>query len=61
MSQTTEVKKKSKMEKCPGCGQEFDPAKDKILTCPRCNLEGSTACCCTGGVGCICVECEENG
>jgi len=52
--------KKAKMETCPRCGKEFDPKWDKIITCPKCNREGSTACCCSGGMGCVCVECEES-
>lgn len=46
-------------QECPKCGEEFDTDDDQIVTCPECGCEGSTACCCPGGVGCICIECEE--
>lgn len=47
------------LEACPKCGELFDPREHKIVECPRCLCEGSTACCNPGGVGCLCVECEE--
>ena len=49
-----------KTEKCPRCGEPYDPKEDQIVECPRCGREGSTACCNSGGKGCLCVECEEN-
>lgn len=48
-----------KTEKCPKCGQAYDPRKDKVVECPRCHAEGSTACCNPGGRNCTCTECEE--
>jgi hypothetical protein len=49
------------MEKrtCPACGEEYDPKDYEVVECPRCGKSGSTKCCCPGGNGCICVECEE--
>jgi hypothetical protein len=48
-------------EKCPSCGEEFDPSTDEIVECPRCGKEGCTAYCCPGGNNCLCVECEGKG
>ena len=53
------MKKPTKSEPCPKCGQPFDPKKDEVIECPRCHVEGSTACCNPGGRNCICVLCEE--
>jgi hypothetical protein len=53
------MKKRTKKETCPKCGQAFDPRKDQVVECPRCHVEGSTACCNLGGRNCTCVECEE--
>lgn len=47
-----------KMEKCPKCGQEYDPKVDGLETCPQCGITGSTACCNSGGCNCTCVACE---
>ena len=55
------MKKQAKQENCPKCGQPFDPRKDRVIECPRCNVEGSTKCCNPGGRNCICVACEEGG
>jgi Zn finger protein HypA/HybF involved in hydrogenase expression len=55
------MKKQPKQEKCPKCGQEFDPREHEVVECPRCGVEGSTACCNPGGRNCICVACEEGG
>lgn len=55
------MKRQPKQEKCPKCGQEFDPATDVIVECPRCHVEGSTACCNPGGRRCLCAACEEGG
>lgn len=46
---------------CPRCGEPFDPETDQVVECPRCGRPGATSCCCTAGVGCICIECEEAG
>jgi len=51
----------SKQEKCPKCGEPFDPARDEVVECPRCHSEGSTKCCNPGGRNCLCTECEEGG
>lgn len=48
-----------KTEKCPKCGEPYDPKKDQVVECPRCHIEGSTACCNIGGRNCICTACEE--
>jgi len=45
---------------CPKCGQAYDDKKDQLVSCPRCQFEGSTACCNPAGKNCICVECEES-
>ena len=50
-----------KAEKCPKCGEPFDPAKDEVVECPKCGIEGSTKCCNPGGQNCLCTECEEGG
>lgn len=47
------------METCPKCGEEFDPTIDQVIECPRCHVEGSTACCNMGGRGVACIACEE--
>lgn len=44
------------MGTCPQCGQETA----QTIECPRCGKEGCVERCIPGGVGTICVECEEN-
>jgi predicted amidophosphoribosyltransferase len=44
---------------CPKCGEWFDNTQDNVIVCPVCGIEGSTACCNSGGVGCPCIQCEE--
>ena len=53
------MKKQAKQEACPKCGQTFDQAEHQVIECPRCRVEGSTACCNPGGRNCICADCEE--
>lgn len=56
------MSRKSKgTEKCPKCGEPFDPKVDAVVECPRCHVEGSTACCNVGGRNCLCAACEEGG
>jgi len=45
-------------DNCPMCGSEFNPERDDLLTCPRCGVDGSTACCMSAGRGTICADCE---
>jgi 4-hydroxy-3-methylbut-2-en-1-yl diphosphate synthase IspG/GcpE len=52
-------KKEPDLVACPHCGKTFDPIEDQIVECPGCGKHGSTNCCCPGGVGCLCPECEE--
>ena len=40
---------------CPVCGRDTD----QILTCPVCDKEGCVEECIPGGVGTMCVTCEE--
>ena len=57
-------------EVCAGCGMSHEEAleagvldkgeKLTILECPRCGYTGCEDCI-PGGVGCICLECEERG
>lgn len=47
-------------DRCPKCGAPYNAEEDQVIECPRCHVEGSTACCNSGGRGVACVECEES-
>lgn len=47
----------SGLAECPKCGAEYDTSEHKLLKCPTCEQEGSTACCMINGEGEDCVDC----
>ena len=44
---------------CPKCGRAYDPSEHVVVTCPECEMSGSTACCNPGGRGCLCLKCDD--
>lgn len=43
--------------KCPKCKEE----SEQLVVCPGCQINACVERCNTGGVGCLCPECEESG
>lgn len=43
-------------ENCPRCGN----ASERIVACPKCESLGCVEDCNPGGVGTMCIDCEED-
>jgi hypothetical protein len=44
--------------KCPKYGEKYNPEEHSVYVCPKCETEGSSACCNPGGNNCLCASCE---
>lgn len=45
---------------CPRCASPFDRQVHRLVLCPECSQECSTACCMPLGEDGVCPECDDN-